>query len=595
MYIAGETESEDYPVTAGAYDLTPDGNTGYSEGFLAKFDADLRGPVVTVTPNRTNYGFGLVVQGASSFPQSFMLSVSGEASAQISSVGISGADASHFTIQNDTCTGQTVSVGGNCTFEAVFAPTTEGLKNANIDITSTDTNNPVQQIALTGNGEVQIVARKSGRGSGNFLLTAVPDSGMAFTGWSGICSGTGPCYVDTSSAQEVTATFNQAVNTPPTFDFIEPDGNGDVGQNQFSLTWNDADPDDNASIDLYYDDNGFGADGTLIAADLTEDEVSNSYDWDTSVLSPGTYFVYATVNDSVNPTVISYAAKTVTITDEIVPVAVNDSYELEEDSTFSILTPGVRENDTNASGENISVVLDTDVSHGTLTLNSDGSFSYVPSEHYNGADRFMYHLTDGSTDSSIATVNITVTAVNDAPSITLFEPDGTDDQAHLSFDITWADQDVDDDALISLYYDIDNTGFDGTLMVENISEDDTADSYTWDTSTIAPGNYYVYATINDGTNPPVSIYSLHSIEIEEEVVVTRCVPPLSGDWVLTESCALEENASAPADVIIHPNTVLTIPSDRTLFIDLLSHKLLIKKEGGVLIKQGGTVKQTPAP
>src|SRR5207245_210106 len=44
-----------------------------------------------------------------------------------------------------------------------------------------------------------------------------------------------------------------------------------------------------------------------------------------------------------------------------------------------------------------------------------GSFSYVPAANYNGPDSFIYKANDGQADSGIATVSITITAVNDAP------------------------------------------------------------------------------------------------------------------------------------------------------------------------------------
>jgi PKD repeat protein len=60
-------------------------------------------------------------------------------------------------------------------------------------------------------------------------------------------------------------------------------------------------------------------------------------------------------------------------------------------------------------------VLDTDVSHGTLTLNGDGSFSYTPDASDNGPDGFTYHASDGEARSSTVLVTLTVNAVNDAP------------------------------------------------------------------------------------------------------------------------------------------------------------------------------------
>jgi hypothetical protein len=50
------------------------------------------------------------------------------------------------------------------------------------------------------------------------------------------------------------------------------------------------------------------------------------------------------------------------------------------------------------------------VSHGTLTLNADGSFTYTPAAGYSGSDSFTYVANDGTVDSSIATVNLTINA-----------------------------------------------------------------------------------------------------------------------------------------------------------------------------------------
>src|SRR5207253_70475 len=53
--------------------------------------------------------------------------------------------------------------------------------------------------------------------------------------------------------------------------------------------------------------------------------------------------------------------------------------------------------------------------HGSVVLNSDGSFSYTPNPNFNGTDTFTYKANDGAADSNTATVTINVTAVNDAP------------------------------------------------------------------------------------------------------------------------------------------------------------------------------------
>src|SRR5206468_97406 len=79
------------------------------------------------------------------------------------------------------------------------------------------------------------------------------------------------------------------------------------------------------------------------------------------------------------------------------------------------VVPGVLANDSDVDGDTLNAVLVSQPRHGNLTLNSNGSFSYVPSANYNGSDSFTYKANDGQADSSIATVNITITGANDAP------------------------------------------------------------------------------------------------------------------------------------------------------------------------------------
>ena len=66
-------------------------------------------------------------------------------------------------------------------------------------------------------------------------------------------------------------------------------------------------------------------------------------------------------------------------------------------------------------GDPLTAVLVTGSVHGSLSLNSDGSFTYTPSGNYNGSDSFVYKVNDGTADSNLATVTLTITAVNDAP------------------------------------------------------------------------------------------------------------------------------------------------------------------------------------
>jgi VCBS repeat-containing protein len=101
------------------------------------------------------------------------------------------------------------------------------------------------------------------------------------------------------------------------------------------------------------------------------------------------------------------------------PSAVDDAYTTAEDTPLSVAAPGVLGNDSDADGDALTAVLVDGPDHGELTLNADGSFTYTPDADYNGPDSFTYRANDGSLDSNTATVSLTVTAVNDAPTVTV--------------------------------------------------------------------------------------------------------------------------------------------------------------------------------
>ena len=104
------------------------------------------------------------------------------------------------------------------------------------------------------------------------------------------------------------------------------------------------------------------------------------------------------------------------------PIARDDSFVTEFETQ---LDGDVLANDTDPDDDIMSVALVQSTTNGSLNLQSDGSFSYVPNADFDGSDSFTYRANDGTLDSVIATVNIAVT------------PDGLIDPdllAHLLFD-----------------------------------------------------------------------------------------------------------------------------------------------------------------
>ena len=97
------------------------------------------------------------------------------------------------------------------------------------------------------------------------------------------------------------------------------------------------------------------------------------------------------------------------------PVATDDTYTINEGGTLVVAAPGVVSNDTDVEGDALSAVLISGPTNGSLSLNADGSFTYVHDGSETTNDSFIYRTDDGNGGSDTATVNITIDPVNDAP------------------------------------------------------------------------------------------------------------------------------------------------------------------------------------
>ncbi|WP_418148876.1 Ig-like domain-containing protein [Variovorax paradoxus] len=74
---------------------------------------------------------------------------------------------------------------------------------------------------------------------------------------------------------------------------------------------------------------------------------------------------------------------------------------------------------TDVDGDALSYVKGSDPAHGTVTVNADGTYTYVPGANFNGTDSFTVTVSDGHGGTTTSTVNVTVNPVNDAPSATV--------------------------------------------------------------------------------------------------------------------------------------------------------------------------------
>lgn len=104
---------------------------------------------------------------------------------------------------------------------------------------------------------------------------------------------------------------------------------------------------------------------------------------------------------------VSTSAATVTLTvqpTQDVPVAQNDQTSTNRNTPIVINVLG---NDRDPDGDQLSIASFSQASHGTVTKNADGTFTYTPDSGFSGVDSFTYTATD-QTSSSSATVSVQV-------------------------------------------------------------------------------------------------------------------------------------------------------------------------------------------
>ncbi len=127
------------------------------------------------------------------------------------------------------------------------------------------------------------------------------------------------------------------------------------------------------------------------------------------------------------------------------PTAVDDAFTLNEDQTFN---GNVGLNDIEPDNDPLTFALKpgSDVVNGTLTLNPNGTFTYIPDPDFNGSDSFQYVITDPFGEVSEATVNLTILPVNDPP-VAADDAFSVDEDGSLSNSVVANDFDIDGDSL----------------------------------------------------------------------------------------------------------------------------------------------------
>ncbi len=230
---------------------------------------------------------------------------------------------------------------------------------------------------------------------------------------------------------EVTINVNN-LNRDPQFGTINVPGFKENALTSFTVSATDADGDT-----LTYSCSNL-PDGASL------NPVSGVFSWKPGYDDAGMIGLQLVVTDSNNGTDTITANVTVGNVNAF-PTAVNDNVITNEDVVKVI--SNLLANDIDEDNDSLTITSVTQGTHGTVVNNGNGVVTYTPSANYSGSDTFTYVASDGNGGTSTATVNITISAVNDIPAAANDSLVANEDTVLISSNLLSNDSDLDGDTL----------------------------------------------------------------------------------------------------------------------------------------------------
>ena len=230
-------------------------------------------------------------------------------------------------------------------------------------------------------------------------LTATPDPGWTFGGWTGD-SDCADGAVTMNGGRHCIATFTSGSPVPTSVDDAYSAGaNTVLTVPAPGVLGND-------------DSHGGGAMTAALVTNVSHGSLALGTDGGftytpTSGFTGVDSFVYRAQNAN---GLGNTATVTLTVTTLPPPTAADDAYAVTANTTLNIPAPGVLGNDSANGGGALTAVLVATTAHGTLALNVNGGFTYVPGGDFVGADAFTYRAATTAGTSNVATVTINVTS-----------------------------------------------------------------------------------------------------------------------------------------------------------------------------------------
>jgi len=273
-----------------------------------------------------------------------------------------------------------------------------------------------------------------------------------------------------SDSEDITITVIN-VNRPPVLESI---GDKSINEGQIlSFTVSGSDPDGDT---LTYSASNLPTGASFNAG-------SRTFSWTPTYEQTG---IYPNVHFEVTDGSLS-DSEDITITVNSVnraPTADDQALSLQEDNSINISLTG-----SDPDGDSLTYTIVIQPEHGTLSGTAP-NVTYEPDLNYDGTDSFTFKVNDGTSDSNIATISLTINPVNDAPELSVPDP--------IKFVVKSADPATKTYKLQATDPDGDTLTYSATGLPSDATLDPNTGELSWTITLSDIGNYPVTFTVSDG-------------------------------------------------------------------------------------------------
>ncbi len=361
---------------------------------------------------------------------------------------------------------------------------------------------------------------------------------------------------DSANGQVVVYSAGQlTINAKPTLTITEPSGGANdtiTASTTYPIKYSLDDSDSTLTAKFYYDPDQNPANDTSDlksiggACSAAPEGISITCNWNTTGVTPGSYYIYGETSDGINAKVTAFSLGKITITacpPNVCPV--------NQPPTFSISEPnGV--SDTIGQNTSFSIrytLTDTDSTNATAAF----SYSATDSSGYSGTPingacanapkgtnvtciwdttglasgtYYVFGRAIDTNNNEVKNYAPGQMTINARPTLAITKPNSDTLLRGTSFAVTYTLADPDNTTTVTLRADVDTNPTNGNDLAIATPSGGTSCTNApegqnvtcqWETTNLAAGTYYVFGAPNDGVNQPLNTYSLGPLVVKNSL------------------------------------------------------------------------------